>query len=216
MTKNFRARIDKLIAKFVFAETTLQYIQFAYQFAVNLHKANSSIPDKNIKKMKQAIQEHFDSEEDIQKVPRLPPLDLVEAVQISCLTQFKNTDAEYPVGKDLFQRIYDIHEQLCKSCVQPVIEDIDYVKYLCNVAVLTMQGEFRVKYDTAFWPDFKFKDMDDQDVYYLLNKELKMFNTEWKMPKSEFKYMFFELYHNGSSKPKSKAKATAKKTHSWA
>jgi hypothetical protein len=30
MTKNFRARIDKLIAKFVFAETTLQYIQFAY------------------------------------------------------------------------------------------------------------------------------------------------------------------------------------------
>jgi hypothetical protein len=87
-----------------------------------------------------------------------------------------------------------MHGSLCKSCVQPVVEDMQYMRYLFNVAVLSIQSEYRLKYDTAFWPDFKYKDLAVDDVYYLLNREFKMYNSEWMMPKSEFKHCFLTLY----------------------
>jgi hypothetical protein len=73
MTKNFKSRLDKIMAKIVFTDTTLQYIQFAYQFAVNLHKTNAAIPDSRIQQLKDSIQEHFNSEADVTKITRLPP-----------------------------------------------------------------------------------------------------------------------------------------------
>jgi hypothetical protein len=87
--------------------------------------------------------------------------------------------------------------------VQPVIEDMQYMKYLFNIAVLSIQTEYSIKYDTAFWTDFKYKEIVADDIYYLLNREFKMYNSEWGLPKSEFKHCFFELYEKG--KPKSKA-----------
>ncbi len=80
MTKNFKSRLDKIMAKIVLTDTTLQYMQFAYQFAVNLHKTNASIPMSRIQHVKNSIQDHFNTEGDITKIPRLPPQDLVEAV----------------------------------------------------------------------------------------------------------------------------------------
>ena len=83
------------------------------------------------------------------------------------------------------------------------------MRYLFNIAVLSIQSEYRIKYDTTFWPDFKYKEIVADDIYYLLNREFKMYNSEWMMAKSEFKHCFFELYEKGN--PKSKALKNQKK-----
>ena len=48
MTKNFAERLDKLIDKFEMSEDILEYVTFAHQFAVHLHRANRLIPESRL------------------------------------------------------------------------------------------------------------------------------------------------------------------------
>lgn len=195
---DFRGRIEAFVKNHAFKPETLQYIEFAHNFGKNLHKANAAIPESIMKEKKESVQKQIEEGLQVNKLSRLPPLDLLEAVQQACLVIFKTNDPNFQMGKSLFKETINIHDSLCKFCKEPAIADIDYQRYLWDVAVLVMQSDYQIKYKTAFWQSFHFESLDRNDVYFLLNNELKMFNPEWQMPKSAFKHVFLELHGKGS------------------
>ena len=52
MTKNFAERLDKLVEKFKMSDDILEYVTFAHQFAVHLHKANRLIPESRLESVR--------------------------------------------------------------------------------------------------------------------------------------------------------------------
>ena len=94
----------------------------------------------------------------------------------------------------MFRRIYDLHDCITKQVIKPDLSKPDYIRYLLNVAVLSTQSEYKIKYATDFWPEFRFKELHLQDVYYLINQEWKLFNSEWQLPKSEYKHHVIQLH----------------------
>lgn len=62
------------------------------------------------------------------------------------------------------------------SDIQP---DMNYISFLYDTLVLLLKTEYKIKYGVDFWPSYTIRHMTIEDVYYLLQHEMRPYSFEW-------------------------------------
>ena len=90
-------------------------------------------------------------------IPKLPPYDIIEAVQHLSLTHFEHKYRDAYIGRQLWLLTEQMHTRIAKNAkCSDKLADLDTLWYVCDTIVLLMQVEYKVKYNVTFWKDFAY------------------------------------------------------------